>query len=220
MAHWEGEKDKSSLILEQEEFDRLPTAIKEDNGSTCVFYQQDAWLAMLGGILLILWGAPQLSLVARVRRGALITLAVVFIVQGALPLLLIVAGVYYLRGRWPIWPAASYAAVSMAAAIALLCASWRLPDRASPERGFPVNVEGGTLGTGDSEASCADGSSVGFGTGSRNGNVPINKLYVTLLNAIGAKNGDGSAITQFGMADSNTVDAGITNPGELTDLKA
>ena len=48
MAHWEGEKDKSSLILEQEEFDRLPTAIKEDNGGHCVFYQQDAWLAMVG----------------------------------------------------------------------------------------------------------------------------------------------------------------------------
>ena len=48
MATWEGERHKSSLILEQAEFDRLPNAIKEDNGGNCVFYQQDAWLALFG----------------------------------------------------------------------------------------------------------------------------------------------------------------------------
>jgi hypothetical protein len=88
------------------------------------------------------------------------------------------------------------------------------------KQGAAVNVDGGNLGTGDSEASCRDGSDVGFGTGSRGGNVPLNKLYVTLLNAIGAANPDGSPITQFGAADSNEVEAGITKPGELTELRA
>jgi hypothetical protein len=88
------------------------------------------------------------------------------------------------------------------------------------KQGAAVNVDGATLGTGDSEASCREGSDIGFGTGSRGGNVPLNKLYVTLLNAIGAKNADGSEITQFGMADSNDVEAQITNPGELSELRA
>lgn len=86
--------------------------------------------------------------------------------------------------------------------------------------GVSVNVDGAELGTGNSEASCSGDSSVGFNTGSRGGNVPLNKLYVTLLNAIGARNADGSEITEFGTCDSNTVEAGITDPGELTDLKA
>ena len=60
---------------------------------------------------------------------------------------------------------------------------------------------------------------MGFGTGSNGGNVPINKLYVTLLNAIGATNA-GAPITTFGVADSNDVEAGITNPGELSALRA
>jgi hypothetical protein len=49
--------------------------------------------------------------------------------------------------------------------------------------------------------------------------VPLNKLYVTLLNALGASKGAGP-ITEFGVADSNNLDAGITNPGELDALKA
>jgi len=88
------------------------------------------------------------------------------------------------------------------------------------KQGAAVNVDGATLGTGNSEASCVDGSAdVGFGTGSRGGNVPLNKLYVTLLNALGATDG-GAPITQFGVADSNSVEAGITNPGELDTIKA
>lgn len=87
------------------------------------------------------------------------------------------------------------------------------------KQGVAVNVAGGTLGTGDSEASCSGSSDVGFNTGSRGGEIPLNKLYVTLMNAVGATN-DGAPITEFGTADSNTIEAGITNPGEITDLKA
>ncbi len=87
------------------------------------------------------------------------------------------------------------------------------------KQGASVNVEGGTLGTGNSEASCSDGSDVGFNTSSRGGNVPLNKLYVTLLNALGATE-NGAPIETFGAVDSNEIEAGITNPGELTALKA
>lgn len=88
------------------------------------------------------------------------------------------------------------------------------------KQGVAVNVAGGTLGTGDSEASCSNGNTdVGFNTGSRGGEVPLNKLYVTLLNAIGA-NVDGAPVSSFGVVDSNNVEAGITDPGEVTALKA
>jgi hypothetical protein len=85
--------------------------------------------------------------------------------------------------------------------------------------GQSVNLDSRDLGTGNSEASCTNGTDVGFGTGSNGGNVPINKLYVTLLNAIGATVA-GAPVTNFGMADSNDVEAGITNPGELSALRA
>jgi hypothetical protein len=49
--------------------------------------------------------------------------------------------------------------------------------------------------------------------------VPLNKLYVTLLNALGATNA-GQPITEFGVLDSNDVAAGITKPGELDAIKA
>ncbi len=88
------------------------------------------------------------------------------------------------------------------------------------KQGVSVNIAGQTLGTGDSEASCKDGATdVGFNTSSRGGDVPLNKLYVTLLNALGATN-NGAPITEFGQADSNTIESGITNPGEMTELKA
>ena len=61
--------------------------------------------------------------------------------------------------------------------------------------------------------------STGFGTGSQGGNVPLNKLYVTLLNAIGATNA-GMPITTFGVCDTNDIAAGITKPGELDTIKA
>ena len=54
------------------------------------------------------------------------------------------------------------------------------------KQGQSINVDTKTLGTGNSEASCANGNtSVGFNTGSNTGNVPLNKLYVTLINALG-----------------------------------
>ena len=91
------------------------------------------------------------------------------------------------------------------------------------KQGVAVNVEGAPIGPGNSEASCAPG---GTGlvdvaaNGSTGGNVPINKLYVTLMNAVGCKATDGGEVTTFGTLDGLTEDSGITNPGELTALKA
>lgn len=88
------------------------------------------------------------------------------------------------------------------------------------KQGVSVNLDTKTLGTGNSEASCmTDGAMVGFNTGSNTGTVPLNKLYVTLLNALGATNA-GAPITEFGVCDSNTIDNGITKPGELTALRS
>jgi hypothetical protein len=89
------------------------------------------------------------------------------------------------------------------------------------KQGQAVNVDGKMLGTGDSEAACKNpGDEVSFITGSNTGNkVPLNKLYVTLMNGMGP-NPAGGKFTQFGTADTNNVDDGITNPGELTDLVA
>ncbi len=56
------------------------------------------------------------------------------------------------------------------------------------KQGYAVNVEGkGTIGVGSSDNSCADGTTSGTigNTGSSGGNLPINKLYVTLMNAVG-----------------------------------
>ncbi len=54
----------------------------------------------------------------------------------------------------------------------------------------------------------------GFGGGFGSGGTPLNKLYVTLGQGLGAD------INEFGMADSNDVDAGITDPGPLAELIA
>jgi len=82
-----------------------------------------------------------------------------------------------------------------------------------------VNVEGKTIGAGSSEADCSGtDTSVGFGTGSNNGNVPINKLYVTLMNAVGCKGPDGQKVSAFGQFDGKDATAGITNPGEVAAL--
>ncbi|MFZ5896067.1 MAG: DUF1552 domain-containing protein [Myxococcota bacterium] len=87
------------------------------------------------------------------------------------------------------------------------------------KQGQVVNVEGKSIGVGNSEASCKDGGNIG-NTGSVGGNVPINKLYVTLMNAVGCKASDGGPVTKFGVFDGTSVSAGITNPGELSQLKA
>jgi hypothetical protein len=54
----------------------------------------------------------------------------------------------------------------------------------------------------------------GFGGGFGSGGAPLNKLYVTLGQGLGAD------IQEFGMADGNDVDAGITDPGPLTAIMA
>ncbi|MFZ5893453.1 MAG: DUF1552 domain-containing protein [Myxococcota bacterium] len=87
------------------------------------------------------------------------------------------------------------------------------------KQGQSVNVDTKTLTTGNSEASCGSGTSVGFNTGTNTGNVPLNKLYVTLLNALGATQ-NGMPIQSFGTMDTSDVAKGITNPGELAALKA
>jgi len=87
------------------------------------------------------------------------------------------------------------------------------------KQGAIVNVEGRQIGVGASEDSCANGGSIG-NTGSFNGNVPINKLYVTLMNAVGCTGPDGGEVREFGVFDGTTITPGITNPGEVPELKA
>jgi hypothetical protein len=70
---------------------------------------------------------------------------------------------------------------------------------------------------GNSDMSCASGGNIG-NTGSSGGNLPINKLYVTLMNAVGCKNTDGSKVTAFGQFDGTGSTGGITNPGEVSKL--
>jgi len=87
------------------------------------------------------------------------------------------------------------------------------------KQGVAVNVEGKTIGVGNSDNSCADGGNIG-NTGSFGGNVPINKLYVTLMNAVGCKDESGGKVTKFGDFDGTGTTGGITNPGEVTKLTA
>jgi hypothetical protein len=89
--------------------------------------------------------------------------------------------------------------------------------------GQSINVDTKTLGTGNSEASCTNGNtSVGFNTGSNTGNVPLNKLYVTLLNALGRNVSGFTPQTTFGVTDNsdNNGAGGFKNPGEIASLKA
>ena len=90
------------------------------------------------------------------------------------------------------------------------------------KQGQAVNVEGAAIGPGNSEASCPGdtGEYVATSNGSVGGNVPINKLYVTLMNALGCKADDGGPVTQFGQFDGFAAEVGITDPGELTALRA
>ena len=91
------------------------------------------------------------------------------------------------------------------------------------KQGQSINVDTKTLGTGNSEASCANGNtSVSFNTGSNTGNVPLNKLYVTLINAMGKNVSGFTPATTFGLTDYSDANgaAGFKNPGELTTLKA
>jgi hypothetical protein len=88
------------------------------------------------------------------------------------------------------------------------------------KQGVAVNVEGKALQTGNSEATCVDGGDIAFNTGSVGGEVPINKLYTTLLNAVGARDASGAPYTSFGMWDTSKEGEGITKPGEVDALKA
>lgn len=88
------------------------------------------------------------------------------------------------------------------------------------KQGAVVNVDTGTPQAGNSESSCKTaGGNIG-NTGSSGGNVPINKLYVTLMNAVGCKGPDGGKVTTFGQFDGMGATAGITNPGEVAKLTA
>ena len=57
-------------------------------------------------------------------------------------------------------------------------------------------------------------------TGSSTGNVAINSLYVTLMNAVGCTGPDGGKVTEFGVFDGSSATGGITKPGEMTTLTA
>ncbi|MEI9942488.1 MAG: DUF1552 domain-containing protein [Pseudomonadota bacterium] len=87
------------------------------------------------------------------------------------------------------------------------------------KQGVAVNVESTTktIGLGNSDKTCVDGGDIG-NTGSVGGNVPINKLYVTLMNAVGCKGPDGGKVTTFGDFDGMNANPGITNPGEVARL--
>jgi hypothetical protein len=87
------------------------------------------------------------------------------------------------------------------------------------KQGVAVNVEGKNIGLGNSTKTCVNGGDIG-NTGSFGGNVPINKLYVTLMNAVGCKGADGGKVTAFGDFDGTGTTGGITNPGEVTKLLA
>ena len=78
----------------------------------------------------------------------------------------------------------------------------------------------GTPQTGNSEGSCVNGGNIG-NTGSSGGNMPINKLYVTLMNAVGCTaNGDrrrqGDDVRS--VRRHQREPGGITNPGEVTKM--
>ena len=92
------------------------------------------------------------------------------------------------------------------------------------KQGVSINLDATkskTLGTGNSEASCTNGNTaVSYNTGSSTGNMPLNKLHVTLLNAIGSGLPGWAPVTTFGTMDTSDVSKGITNPGEFTELKA
>ena len=89
------------------------------------------------------------------------------------------------------------------------------------KQGVAVNVEGQAIGPGNSEGCCMPGGTgrITFDTGSAGGNVPISKLYVTLLNALGGKAPDGGPVTTFGTLDGVADGDGILDPGELTALR-
>jgi Protein of unknown function (DUF1552) len=67
------------------------------------------------------------------------------------------------------------------------------------------------VGPEDTGGGMFGGGFEGFGSGG----TPLNKLYVTLGQGLGATD-----FNEFGLCDSNEVDAGITNPGPLAQIVA
>jgi len=90
------------------------------------------------------------------------------------------------------------------------------------KQGVAVNLEETPAEPGNSDGNCGEGSDgmVHLDTGSTSGNVPINKLYVTLLNALGCQAPDGGPVQSFGQFDGFVAEEGIVDPGELEGLKA
>jgi hypothetical protein len=86
------------------------------------------------------------------------------------------------------------------------------------KQGAAVNVENPAkdIDNGKSTSTCQNGGSIGS-TGSTGGNVPINKLYVTLMNAVGCTD-NGAKVTKFGVMDGTNANPGISNPGEVATL--
>jgi hypothetical protein len=91
------------------------------------------------------------------------------------------------------------------------------------KQGQSINLDGGgDLDTGNSEANCADGNTSNnntFATASNQGNAPINKLHLTIMNGCGCTAEGGGPMAEWGQFDSRAGN-GITNPGEFDDLKA
>ncbi len=91
------------------------------------------------------------------------------------------------------------------------------------KQGVAVNVEGRDIGPGSSESGCNEQMNTSGFTGSRGGNVPINKLYYTLMNAYGMRNADGGEYETWGYTDNDqgiSGGGGFNSPGECTELKA
>jgi hypothetical protein len=88
------------------------------------------------------------------------------------------------------------------------------------KQGVAVSLEDEPIGPGNSESTCANGGPITGNAGSVGGNVPINKLYVTLLNAVGCQAPGGGPVTSFGDFDGENAEDGIRDPGELSALRA
>jgi len=87
---------------------------------------------------------------------------------------------------------------------------------------LPITIAGslgGYLKTGEvvdaSPPSNSGGSGFGGFSGFGSGGTPLNKFYVALAQGLGA-----TEFNEFGMADTNDADAGITDPGPLSEILA
>jgi hypothetical protein len=91
------------------------------------------------------------------------------------------------------------------------------------KQGVIVQVDTKPADRGKSTYECGPNdkdTDTGFSSGSQSGNYPINKLWVTIANATGCQAPEGGPMTHWGQFDSRSLDAGITNPGEIDALRA